>query len=59
MRMTSCRPKLKKIYDLGKDVQDSSRITQLIACDKEKEPIAPDDVDPPADNEISLGSSLS
>ena len=30
-----------------------------IACNKGKEPIAPDDVDTPADDELSLASSLS
>ena len=31
----------------------------MIAHDKEREPVVPDDVDTPADDELSLGSSPS
>ena len=53
------RAQIKKIYDLGKDAQDSGHNTQSITCDKRKGPIVPDNVNTPADNELSSGSSPS
>ena len=50
---------IKKSHDLGKDVRDSGCAAQLIALDKGKETIAPDNIDTPADNELSSSSSLS
>ena len=45
------------MYDLGeKDVQDS-QARNLTTRNKGKEPIIPDNVDTPADDEFSLGSS--
>ena len=50
---------IEKSRDLGKDMRESGRAAQLIACYYGKEPIAPDDVDTPMDDELSLGSSPS
>ena len=59
MRMTSCRPKLKKNLDLRKDVRDSGHNAQPIARDKGKGPIPPNDVNTLADDELSSSSSPS
>ena len=48
---------IEKSRDLGKDVRDSGRAVHPFARNKGKEPIIPDDVDTPADDELSLGSS--
>ena len=50
---------IEKSSDLGKDIRDSYHVAQPIARDKGKEPIAPNDVDTPADDELSLGNSPS
>ena len=50
---------IKKSRDLGKDTRDRGRDAQLIACDKGKGPIVPDNVDTPANDELFSGSSLS
>ena len=44
---------------LKKDARDSGRATHPIACNKGKEPIVPNDVDTPAGDELSSGSSPS
>ena len=52
------RAQVGKRRDLdGTDVQDSCQARHPTAPDKGKEPIALDDVDTPADNELSSGSS--
>ena len=44
--------------DLGeRDVQDSDQVRHPTARDKGKEPVIPDDVDTPVDNELSSSSS--
>ena len=49
---------VEKRRNLGeRDVQDSSQARHLTACDKGKEPIVPNDVDTPADDELSSSSS--
>ena len=50
---------IKKRRNLGKDVQDSGRTTLRIAHNKGKEPAIPNDVDTPADDELSSCSSPS
>ena len=53
------RAQIEKSRDLGKDVRDSGRAARLIAHNKGKKPIVPDDVDTPVDDELSSGSSPS
>ena len=53
------RAQIEKSCDRGKDLGDSGRVAQLIACNRGKEPISPDDVDTQADDELSSSSSLS
>ena len=48
---------IEKSLDLGKDVRDSDRAAQPITSDKGNEHVAPDDVDTPADDALSSGSS--
>ena len=50
---------IEKIRYLGKDVLDNSRTAHLVAPNKGKEPIIPDDINTPVDNELSSGSSPS
>ena len=48
----------RKKRDLGeRDVQDNDQVRHLIARDKGNEPIVPDDVDTPKNDELSSGSS--
>ena len=55
--MIVCGPRYKKRCDLGeRDVQDSGQARHPTARDKGKEPIVPDDVDTPVDDELSIGS---
>ena len=52
------RVKVEKRHDLGKkDVQDSNQARHPTACNKGKELIAPDNIDTPADDELSSGNS--
>ena len=53
------RAQIKKSRDLGKVILDSGRAMHSIAGNRGKESIILDDVDTPADNELSSGSSLS
>ena len=53
------RAQIEKIRDLGKYVRDGSRVAYPITRNKGKEPVIPDDVDTPTDDELSLGSSPS
>ena len=53
------RAQIEKSRELGRDVQDGNRSKYPIAHNKGKEPIIPDNVDAPADDELSLGISLS
>ena len=53
------RASIEKIHDLGKDVQDKGQAMHLIARNREKEPIIPDKVDTPTNDELSSGSSPS
>ena len=46
----------KRRYLGKKDVQDSGQARHPTARDKGKEPIVPDDVDTPVDDELSSGS---
>ena len=50
---------MEKSCDLGKDVRDGGKDAYMITRNKGKEPVIPDDVDTPADDELSLGSSPS
>ena len=50
---------VEKSRELGRDVQDGNRAKYPIAHNKGKEPIIPDNVDAPADDELSLGISPS
>ena len=50
---------IKRSCNLRKNVRDRGCDAQPIASDKEKEPISPNDVDTPTDDEISSSSSLS
>ena len=50
---------IERSHDLRKDVQDSGRSAQQIACDKGKEPIAPNDIDSLVDDKLSSSSSPS
>ena len=50
---------IEKSHDLGKDVRDRGRAAHLIALNKGKKPIILDDVNTPADDELSSGSSPS
>ena len=50
---------IEKICDLGKDVRDNGRVVHPIARNRGKESIIPDDVDTPANDELSSGSSSS
>ena len=52
------RAQIEKNRDLGKDVGDSGFAAQLIARNKGKEPVGPNDVDTPADDELSSGSLI-
>ena len=51
------RAQIEKIRDLGKDVRDCDQAMLPTASNKGKEPVVSDDVDTPADDELSLGSS--
>ena len=52
------RAQVEKRHDLGEsDVQDSSQARHPTARDKGREPIVPNDVDTPADDELSSGNS--
>ena len=44
---------IEKNCNLGKDVRDSVRVMHPISCNRGKEPIIPDDVDTPTDDELS------
>ena len=48
---------IEKSRDLGKDVPDNSQVVRPIARNRGKEPIVPDDVDSPADDELFSRSS--
>ena len=48
---------IEKNHGLGKNVRDSDRVALPTACNKEKEPAVPDDVDTPIDDELSSGNS--
>ena len=50
---------IEKSRDLGKDVRDSGRDTQLITRNKGKGPVVPGDIDTLVDDELSSGSSPS
>ena len=51
------RAQIEKTCDLGKDARDSRKAVHLIARNKGKEPIIPDDVDTTTDDELSSCSS--
>ena len=53
------RAQIEKSHDLGKDVRDSSQVGHPTPRNKRKEPIVPNDVETPVDDELSLGSSPS
>ena len=53
------RAHIGKSRDLGKYVQDSDRAVHPISRNKGKEPIVPDDVDTPTDDELPLACSPS
>ena len=53
------RAQIEKSRDLGKYVRDGGRAAHPITHNKGKEPIIPDDVDTPADDELSSGISPS
>ena len=53
------KSQIEKKHDLGKDVQDNGRDMHQIPHNRGKEPVIPIDVDTPADDELSLGSSPS
>ena len=48
---------IRKSHNLKKYVRDSGRAVHPIARNKGKEPIFPNDVDTPADDELSSSSS--
>ena len=49
---------VEEMWDLGeKDVQDSDQAKNLTVCNKGKEPIVPNNIDTPANDELSSGSS--
>ena len=48
---------IEKNLDLRKDVLDNCRVVCLIARNRRKEPIVPNDVNTPIDDELSSGSS--
>ena len=50
---------IEKSHDLGKDVRDSDRATLPTTRNKGKEPTVPNDVDTPANDKLSSGSSPS
>ena len=50
---------MEKSCDLGKDVRDGNQATYPTTHNKWKEPIIPDEVDTPTNDELSLSSSLS
>ena len=51
------RAQVEKRHDLGKrDAQHSSEARYSTTCNKGKEPIVPNNVDTPADDELSSGS---
>ena len=50
---------VEKSRELGRDVQDGDRAEHIIAHNKEKEPIIPDDVDALTDDELSSRRSPS
>ena len=50
---------IEKSHDLGKDVRYKGQAMHPIAHNREKEPIIPDNVDTPTDDELSSGSSPS
>ena len=51
------RAQIEKSRDLGKYVQDRCRVAHPTARNKRKEPIVSDDVDTPADDELSSNNS--
>ena len=51
--------KIEKSHDLRKDVCDNGQAMHQIARNRGKEPIIPDDIDTPVDDELSLGNSQS
>ena len=53
------RAQVEKSYELGRDVQDGDHAEQPIALNKGKEPIIPDDVGAPTDDEFSSDRSPS
>ena len=53
------RAQIEKSRDLGKDVRDNGSAVHPITRNRGKEPIIPDDVDTPVDDELSSGSSPS
>ena len=56
-RMTSCWPRLRKTMVLEKMYEIANRVALPTAFNKEKEPVVPDDVDTPVDDELSSGNS--
>ena len=59
VRITSCRPRWKKIRNLRKDIRDYGRVVHPISHNRGKEPIILDDLNTPADDELSSGNSPS
>ena len=53
------RVQIEKSRDLGKDVRDNGRNVHLNALNRGKEPIILDDVNAPADDELSFDNSPS
>ena len=53
------RAQVEKSCELGRDVQDGDHAEQPSALNKGKEPIIPDDVDAPTDDELSSSRSPS
>ena len=49
------RAQIEKSHDLRKDVHDNDLVMHPIARNRGKDPIIPDDVNTPADDELSLG----
>ena len=50
---------IEKSRDLGKDIRDNDRTAYLVALNKGKEPIVPDDINTPTNDELSSGNSPS
>ena len=53
------RTQIENSHDLGKEVRDGCQAVHPIARNRGKEPVIPDDVDTPIDDELSSGSSPS